>query len=489
LSAERSPGLRLFREGGLYTLGLFLLRAGNFLLIPLYLSLLDQAEMGAFGAVRNLVSFLVPLAVLGQTHSLLKLGVETEGDKAARGALLGSVVAWVFVAGIALSAAAAWAWPLLSDRVDGVPLWPLGLAGLVGVTGQAMFNIVLCWLQQDRRAEIHTGLSIARWVVLLIAVVLFVVVLEWGPAGILAAMAVSFTVGGVMGLRVILKDERPTVRRTALLGSIAYGLPLLPHTLSTIVFQATDQLLLFAKDESMGGVYLLATQLASAVFMFSMGMQKAWIPFFLREDRDRDSGGFARVRQLSFFAVSMVGVAAVVVGLGAPELVSLASVFSDHDWSAAAAVVPILVLGAFIRSYYLVSLAVVMANKRVARWLAAATVPTAGLNVWLNLLWIPEYGMAGAAWATATSWMVATVATGVLARYARKVPFKYGHALLLVVLVGAALVVGTGQPLGVRVAVLGGFVAALLLLDGKDIRSAAGSLRKRPPVDTAGTDL
>jgi O-antigen/teichoic acid export membrane protein len=465
----------LFREGGLYTFGLFLL-------IPLYLSLLDEAEYGAFGVVRHLVSFLVPLAVVGQTHSLLKLGVDAEGDKEVRGALLGSVVAWVFFAGIAVSAIAAVAWPLLGDRIEGVPLWPLGVAGLTMVTGQAMFNIVLCWLQQDRRPEIHTALSLARWGVLLLGVLLFVVVLQWGAAGILAAMAVAFTVGAAMGLRVILKDERPVIRRVALLGSLAYGLPLLPHTLSTILFQATDQVLLAASDSAglgVAGLYLLATQIASTVFMFSMGMQKAWIPFFLREDRDREDAGWDRVRQLSFFAVSMVGVAAVVVGMAAPELIWLAGSFSDHDWSEAGTVVPILVLGAFVRSYYLVSLAVVMANQSVARWIAVATVPTAALNLVLNLRWIPEHGMQGAAWATATSWVIAALATGLLARRARTVPFKYGHALVLVGMVAAALLLGAGQTLPVRLGVIVGFCAALLVLDGRDIRSAFTSLRRR----------
>ncbi len=479
MSASRSAGLRLFREGGLYTLGLFLLRAGNFLLVPLYTALLPQDAFGAFGAVKHVVSFLVPLVVVGQTHSILKLGVDAEDDRDARGELLGTVVAWVAVVGVLVTTAAVLLWPHLSDRVEGVPLWPIGLAGLVGVTGQAMFNIVLCWLQKDRRPEIHTALSVGRWLVLLVLVLLFVGVLRWGAAGILLAMATSLTVGALAGLKIVLKGERPRVRRAALLGSLAYGLPLLPHTMSTIVFQATDQLFLFADDAATGGLYLLATQIASAVFMFSMGMQKAWIPFFLREDRDRDEAGWSRVRQLSFFAVSMVGIAAVGIGMAAPEIIALAAFFSDQDWSAAGAVVPILVLGAFVRAYYLVALAVVMANKSAARWIAAATVPSAALNVALNWWWIPKWGMAGAAWATATSWVVCAIAVGVLARTARKVPFKYGRAAVLAAMVAAALVIGTGQPLPVRAAVIVGFGLGLLALDGRDIRSAWRSLRRR----------
>ena len=77
MKTTKSAGLRLLREGGLYTFGQLLLRGGNFLLIPLYLDLLDPVEYGAFGVVKNLVNLLVPLVIFGQTHSLLRLNWQT----------------------------------------------------------------------------------------------------------------------------------------------------------------------------------------------------------------------------------------------------------------------------------------------------------------------------------------------------------------------------------------------------------------------------
>lgn len=482
MSSTGSAGLKLARQGGLYTLGLMLLRAGNVLLVPVYTSLLTEAEYGAFGVVRHLVNFLVPLAIVGQTHSLLRLGVDVDDDPKQRSELFGTVVAWVLAAGVGLTVVAALLWPALDRWIEGIPLWPIGIAGLLVVTGQAMMNIVLTWLQHQGKAGAHTRLNAARMVLLVVFVVVFVGLMGLGATGILLAMAVSFTLAAGAGLAIVLPKRRLQISRVALGASLAYGLPLLPHTLSTIIFQATDQLLLAASDSQglgVAGLYLLATQVASVVFMFGMGMQKAWLPFFLREDRDRaDAGDWGRVRVLSFFGVSVVGLVAVGVGLLAPEAVALASVFSERDWSGAATVVPILVLGAFVRSYYLTALAVVMANKVTARFIAVVTLPTAALNVLLNSLWIPRWGMEGAAWATATSWVVTTLAAGVLARRARKVPFKYGQAAVLALLVGAAVVLGTGQSLGVRAAVILAFAATVVAIDGRDIKAAIASLRR-----------
>jgi len=478
----RSTGLRLFTEGGIYTLGLFILRAGNFLLLPLYLSLLEPEAYGAFGVVKQVVNVLVILAISAQGHAMLRMGVDTEGDQGGMARLVSSVFSYVALASLALAGITALCWPFLGEQLDGIPLWPIGAAGLLGVSGAAVFQLLLTWLQFQRKPKEHTTLNLLRWLTMMVLVVFFVAGLGWKAEGILAAIAISFVVGAIYGLRHLPPGTRPRIHRATLMGTLGYGLPLLPHALSGVIFQATDQVLLAAHPEhglANAGIYLLATQIASGVFMFAMGMQKAWTPFFLREDRDRSDGGWNRVRVLSFFSVSMVGCMAVGFGLLAPELIGLVGIFGDGKYLAAAGIVPILTFSAFVRSYYLVGTAVVLANKSVARWLALGTLPAAMLNIVLNSLWIPRWGMEGAAWATMTSYFVSMLCMGTLARRARKVPFKYGRALVLMTLVGATLWVGQDQALTTRLLLIGGFGLALLSLDAKDMRKALSSLRRK----------
>ena len=479
---DRAAGLRLAREGALYTVGLFLLRAGNFLLIPLYLLLLTPEQFGAFGVVRQLVNVLVPLVVVGQVHSLLRLGVDAEGEPGARERLLGSVVTWILAASGLWIAVAALAWPLLSRWVPGVPLWPLGAAGLAVVAGQALFGVSQAWLRHERRAVEHTRLALLRWGVMLVAILLLLPGLGLGATGLLLSLAVSFAAAAGLGLRSVIGLKGLGVHGPSLKASLLFGLPLLPHALSSVLFGATDQVLLAALDDeglSTAGRYLLAAQIASAVHMLALGLQSAWTPFYLREDRDREEGGWRRVRVLSFFAATAVGIAAVAVGLLGPELVALAEVFSDSEWSAAADVVPILAFSGYLHVYYLVAFTAVLGNKAASRWIAAVTVPAAGLNVWLNARWIPEHGMQGAAFATAISWALAAAALGGLARRARRVPFKYGHAAGLTILVLAALWLGVGLSLPLRLGILAGFVGAAALLDGQDLLKAARGLKER----------
>jgi len=474
--SETAPaGLRLFKEGGLYTLGMLVMRAGNFLLLPLYTALLTTEEYGAYSVVVRGVGLLVPLAILGQGHSILRLVVDADQGRD-RDRLLGTVIGWVGLASGILVALAALLWPYLDRWIEGVPLWPLGAAGLAIVTGQGLFNITLVWMQGQHQAALHTKLSILRWFVLLAGVGVFVVGLRWGAAGILLSIACSFAVVSFLGLRTVLEGRMPRIHLPVLKETLGYGIPFVPHALATIALVATDQILLAAHEDyglSAAGVYALGANLASGVFMLAVGMQKAWVPFFMESDRDRDKVGWGPARRLSFFSVSVVACGAVGMGLLAPEAVSIASLFSGTDWSAAARVVPVLAIGALARSYYLVGVTVIMANKKVARAVLLVSLPALVLNYLLNSMWIPEWGIDGAAWATTVSWLVTAVGAAFVSRFARKVPFKYVRAVILMALVVATLYLGWGRSLPTRIGLGLTFAAALFALDRKDLVKAA----------------
>ena len=481
--ARQSAGLKLFAEGGLYTFGLFLLRAGNFLLLPLFLKYLEPAEYGAFGVMKQAAMLLALLAISGQGQSILRLGVDSEQDEAQLARLVSTVYTWVFLVSCALAGVTALLWPWLGGMLDSMPLWPVGAAGLAAVAGLAIFQLTLAWLQFNHLARRHTVLNLVRWAIQLVLIFVFLIGLDLGATGLLLAMALSYLIGALIGLRNLPPGSKPQLHMPSLTSSLRYGVPLLPLSISGVIFSATDQVLLAAHPEhglNAAGIYLLAFQLGSAVYMFAMGMQKAWIPFFFREDkaqgRDPD---WSKVRILSFFNVSVVSFAAVGVGLLAPEGVAIAAWFGSGDYRAAAALVPILTFGAFIRSYYLVSASVVLADKRMSRWIALTTLPAAGLNIALNTAWIPEYGMVGAAWATVTSHAVAMIGTAMLSRRTRKIPFKYVRAALLIVLVASFLYFGVGQAIGVRILGIVAFGLVLLLLDGRDIAAAIRSLKRQ----------
>jgi O-antigen/teichoic acid export membrane protein len=492
--SKPSVGLRLFSHGAVYTGGILLMRAGNFLLLPVYTALLTTAEFGTVGVLKQAVQVLVLLALCGQELSMLRLGIQKDSNDEQRGVLAGTLLTFVMVLGLVVSCIAALCWPLYQSYLDDIPLLPLGAVALSWVATTAVFRLILSNLQQRERPQEHTKLNLLRWFFLLGFVGLFVI---WTPGrealgellgaekdrqgalGLLLATSLSFLFGAMIGLRYLPQGVRFGINRPVLRSGLAYGLPVVPHALAAAVLASADRIILAdQKDLAAVGVYTLAANLASIVVMVSSGLHRAWSPFFLRVDAQGDSPDWSHVRRLSFFSLSGVGAVTLAVGLGSPLLISLAANERYAKGSYATAEFPtaILAFALFVSAYYLIASAVVFAEQKSVRWIALITVPAMLLNVVLNLLWVPDHGLQGAAYATLISSAVMALGAGVLGRRTRKVPFKYARAAVLLVVVGGALWLGVGASWSVKLALLAGYVVVLLLLDGRDLMGAGRSV-------------
>jgi len=472
--SSTSVGVRLFSHGAVYTAGVFLMRAGNFLLLPVYTALLTTEEYGVVGVLKQATQVLVLVAVCGQTIAMLRLGIQKDGTEEERGVLVGTLLTFVMGLALLVSCVAAVTWPLYKDVLDGIPLIPLGITALSWVASTAVFRLILSNLQQREQPKKHTALNLLRWLLLLLFVGLFVVWLRWGAFGLLLATSLSFAGGALLGLRYLPRSTRLGIDRRVLRTSLAYGLPILPHALAGALLQSADRIILAdQRGLSEVGLYTLAANLGSIVTMVSFGMNRAWSPFFLRVDAQGDSPDWSHVRRLSFFSLSAVGAVCLAVGLGAPLLIDLAATdaYVGADRTAA-----ILALAAFLNTYYLIGSVAIFAEQKSVRWIAAITIPAMLLNVVLNLRWIPEWGIEGAAVATLVSSGVLALAAGILGRHTRKVPFKYIRAGLLLVLVSALMWLGLSAGWLVRVGLLLTYGVALYIIDWRDLSGAARSL-------------
>lgn len=477
MNAPASGGT-LLSQAGVYSFALFLVRAGNFLLVPLYTSLLSTEEYGLVGVLQQIVALLATTALCGQQTAALQLGVRASPAPDERRRLHSTQWTWVLSTGLALSCGAAALWPWTGVYL-GTEMGPPVLAALLGVAGQATFLLHLAWRQQAGRAREHTWLSLSRWAFMVALSLLFVLGFRWGPAGILLAQGLSYWFGIVLGHRGVAArpgEEAPPVEaprwgldREQLQAALRLGLPVLPHALAAVAFVTTDRTLLATHHgTALAGLYTLAVSLASAVLLLGQGLHAAWAPQFLRLDLARESGGWHAARVQSYFMLCAVAIAALWIGLLAPEVIDA---MAPPAYAAAAALVPLLAVVNFVRAYYQVVVGIVLADVGATRWLAVTTVPAALLNLALNALWIPEHGVHGAIGAMALTYAASSFAAGVLARVARPVPLKVGRALLLLPLLAGALVAGDGQPLAVRLAIGLGFMLVLIVTDLADVRA------------------
>ena len=182
------------------------------------------------------------------------------------------------------------------------------------------------------------------------------------------------------------------------------------------------------------GVFGIGYRLASAVTLLSLGAQMAVTPLVYARHRD-PATRLALERIFRYF----VG-AALLVTLGlslyAPEILRL---LTTPDYYGAASVVPLLAPALFLANLYVFMPG--LGISKMTRAFAAINLSGAALNVILNLLLIPQLGIAGGALATLISAAAVFGAYAVGSQKEYPVPHDWARLASAVVVVVAAYIV------------------------------------------------
>ena len=223
----------------------------------------------------------------------------------------------------------------------------------------------------------------------------------------------------------------------------AYGLPVALSLILALVLATTDRFLIAAYlDETSVGVYhagySLAARTLDVVFIW-LGMAGGPAAIAALERGGHDALHDV-AREQAAFMVALTLPAAVGLALVAKPLAEIMIGLGLRE--GAAQVTPWIAASAFfagVNTYYLHT-AFTLA-RRTGRLLVAIAIP-AGLNVALNVLLVPRFGLQGALWATLASYVVGVAVSYTLGRRSLALPIPWG-------MLGRALVAAAGMALAV----------------------------------------
>ena len=267
-----------------------------------------------------------------------------------------------------------------------------------------------------------------------------------------------------------------------------YGYPIAASLALTVVLSSTDRFVLDAYlGEAAVGAYHASYSIANRTLdVLFLWLGTAGQPALVMA---LERGGMERLRvaareQLSTFLLVGLPAAAGVALVARP----LSEVLIGEELrTAAASVTPWIALSALLfglTAYYFGQAFTL--GKKTKRLLVAMAVP-AGLNVILNLILVPQFGLMGAAWATAASFGAGMIATWMIGRRVVALPIPWESLTRCGVATGImALVVSQLPAVGGLVelildASVGGIVyaAAALILNAAGVRDVAADLMAR----------
>jgi O-antigen/teichoic acid export membrane protein len=459
----------LSRETLIYGLSTVMGRLLNFFLLPLYTHALSPADYGIVATLFSYLAFLNVLYGYGISFAFMRYYKTEEqfGGVEVFSTAFWSVLITSFVFSAFLFGKSSWI-----SRVAAIADRRLILISIGILSFDALALTPFARLRMNHRPGLYAGLKIVNIASNIILSYIFLVTLKKGVEGVFWAGLISSVLTFVLILPFSWSELRLRFSREIWIRLLRFGLPLLPAGLSAMMVQVIDRpILKFMTNDWTVGVYQANYRLGIFMMMVVNMFDSAWRPFFLQRAKNPNARNlFARI--LTYFALIaaliFLGITFLIAYLVMPPVFGGKSLIPSAYW-AGLSLVPIVTLGYLFDGIYINFLApVTLAEK--SEYVAYAAALGALVNIGTNLLWIPRWGMRGAAFATLAAYASMALFLYFLGRKLYPIAYEWERLLHLAGLVFLILVFAHGMGLGVgeghlalRLSLLALFPAALYL--------------------------
>jgi O-antigen/teichoic acid export membrane protein len=219
---------------------------------------------------------------------------------------------------------------------------------------------------------------------------------------------------------------------------LAYGVPIVPAGIAQWALGSANQYFLrYYSSLSDVGLYAVGGKIASIMGLVTGAFQLAWGPFAFSIHRENDSRAvYANVLTYYLALTSGIGIG---LSLFAPEILRI---FTTKAYYGASVVVPYLAYVMIANGvYFIVSMGVNL--KKKTSHVSWTTAVAAGVNIILNFLLIPRFGMVGAAGIALVSQCISASLLYLVSQYYYPIPYRLMDVAIILVSSGIIITVGS----------------------------------------------
>jgi O-antigen/teichoic acid export membrane protein len=426
--------LRLAKHSITYGLGAAMSGVVAFFLIPVYTRYLTPADYGGLEIFQTTLSILSIIFVMGLTTALFRSYFNYDNEEK-RKTVVGTT--FLFLTGtsalflLILMALAGDFSALLFGSVEyAVYFRVIFLTSFFDVGIVIAFSV----FRAREESKKYAIFALVRFLAAAGLNILFVVVLHKGVLGILlGGLIAAFLLYSIL-LRDIIKNAKLRFSIAELKEMLSFGLPLVPAGLAAWIMTMADRYFLqFLSTSQELGLYSLGYKFGMVVQALIVGpIILAWGPFFWSVTKEKNAKEiYSSV--LTYFALVGMAVALVLSVLSKEILV----IMTTPPFYGAYKVIPLIAVSYVLYGcYQILSPGILLERK--TKYLAFIVGFGAAVNLGLNYLLIPSYGMMGAAVATVISYLLLPIGSYFVSR--RYYPIKYEWGRVAKIFIAAALV-------------------------------------------------
>ncbi len=412
---------RLFKHSVLYGLSETISRGTGFVLVFIYVKALTDAELGIRTAFYAASAFIVLFYTLGLDNAFLRYFMDDKyRDRKDR--IFSTALYFTVITGVLFYAISLYAGPSISALITKSPsyVYITHLIFVILILDTIVIYPTLV-LRAENRFLYYFIISIVRFVMFIVLNVVFLGYLGRGIQGVFEANLIVVAAVFVILLPVYKTYFSGKLSFALLKKLLMFGIPTIFTIAALRVIDLSDRrLILQFFDDARVGQYAVPYTLGMVgIMVFVNSFRIAWQPFYLSLGTHPDAKSvFSRTATYyaMFISVMFLGIT-----LFRDEIFIL---YTRGEYPLSLAdIMPFVSLSYVIYGFYIIMLAGVFLKEKT-HILPIATIAGACVNVGLNLLFIPKYGIIGAAYTTVIAYAVMVLVLYIYSRTIYRVEYE-----------------------------------------------------------------
>lgn len=390
--------VKVLFNSGLYTFSSILARAIGFLLLPIYTLYLSPDDYGITNLVISFNSVATFIVAFSLYSAVLRFYSDYKNDRQKLKKFYGTAVTFVFLSGIFFVGMGFLVQEILVKWFfEGVAFYPYLVIALLNLTFDCLHTLHQSILQGMQAGKKLTIINLTVFGLQVGLNLLLIAVLKLGAVGFLLAMLIvslGYSIFMVIDLK---KSDLVTfgIDREILKEALAYSLPIMPHNLSTHIAAFASRIFINTSGSLAAvGLYSVAWQFGAIIDTVQTSVNKAFAPWFYDVMSDDHDSGKKDIVSLSQFLLVLYSLVYMVIGLFSQEAIIL---MTTERFTLSWTVVPILVVGFSVKSIYYFYVNVLFYYKQASNKIFIATIAGSLADITLASIFVPLYGMYGAA--------------------------------------------------------------------------------------------
>lgn len=423
----------------------------NFLLLPVFTAYLSREDYGALGILLLFGVLTKIFFRMGLDSGFFRIYYEQTTDRErkllATTLFLTAVGISVVLFALCAAGASAIGRALLGNGLPSSELVGFVLLVALDTLLNTFAFVPMNLFRIQGRPQAFTVMTLFRSAIN-IGLKLLLVVNGFGVAGVLWADVVAsflfvLALSPTLGRNLTSGFSWPLLKAAA-----AFGAPKVPHGLAHQILNLSDRKLIEVFSTlAATGLYHIGYMMGTGVKFFLAAFELAWSPFVYAQLK-KPAAPRTLARVATYAAVMLFGTGLLNAVFGR-ELLFLMAEPRVHD---AHPVIPVIVLAYLTQGVFaLTSIGIGISKKTV--YFPVITFSAAALNVILNILWIPKYGLLGAAWATVAGYALMASLGVYLGNKHYPIPFEWFRLFRVALAAALAFGISTLAPLDWRSAV------------------------------------